>query len=192
MSGDFTLEQKRYLEGFASGLQVSRAGRAGVSPGAAPAANSSAAVVSGPDAAHLAAMARFEATGKKLSTRRNGSARSILSTPMRGSWTRLRATNIPSRRTISAGAIYGLFYVAPAQNIYMCRLRIPNGILTHWQFAGIADVAERYRRRLCPCHDARQPADPRDRGRRTRSTSSRPSRISASAPAAPAPTTSAT
>ena len=26
----------------------------------------------------------------------------------------------------------------------MCRLRIPNGILKHWQFAGMADVAERY------------------------------------------------
>ena len=26
----------------------------------------------------------------------------------------------------------------------MCRLRIPNGILKHWQFAGLADVAERY------------------------------------------------
>ena len=26
----------------------------------------------------------------------------------------------------------------------MCRLRIPNGILTHWQFAGLADLAERY------------------------------------------------
>jgi ferredoxin-nitrite reductase len=26
----------------------------------------------------------------------------------------------------------------------MCRLRIPNGILTHWQLAGVADLAERY------------------------------------------------
>ena len=26
----------------------------------------------------------------------------------------------------------------------MCRLRIPNGILTHWQFAGVGDLAERY------------------------------------------------
>jgi ferredoxin-nitrite reductase len=26
----------------------------------------------------------------------------------------------------------------------MCRLRIPNGILNHWQFAGLADLAERY------------------------------------------------
>src|SRR5690606_31846123 len=29
-------------------------------------------------------------------------------------------------------------------NSYMCRLRIPNGILKHWQFAGLADLAERY------------------------------------------------
>ena len=38
---------------------------------------------------------------------------------------------------------FGLFYVAPAQSSYMCRLRIPNGILKHWQFAGVADLAER-------------------------------------------------
>src|SRR6202008_2886848 len=38
---------------------------------------------------------------------------------------------------------YGLFYVAPAQDSYMCRLRIPNGILKHWQFAGVADLPER-------------------------------------------------
>ena len=39
---------------------------------------------------------------------------------------------------------HGLFYVAPAQASYMCRLRIPNGILKHWQFAGLADLAQRY------------------------------------------------
>jgi ferredoxin-nitrite reductase len=39
---------------------------------------------------------------------------------------------------------YGLFYVAPAQNSYMCRLRIPNGILSHWQFAGVAGLAEKF------------------------------------------------
>ena len=39
---------------------------------------------------------------------------------------------------------FGLFYCAPTQTAYMCRLRIPNGILTHWQFAGLADLAERY------------------------------------------------
>jgi ferredoxin-nitrite reductase len=39
---------------------------------------------------------------------------------------------------------FGLFYVAPNQKSYMCRLRIPNGILKAWQFAGVADLAERY------------------------------------------------
>src|SRR5262249_49597070 len=38
----------------------------------------------------------------------------------------------------------GLFYCAPNQAAYMCRLRMPNGILKHWQFAGVGDLAERY------------------------------------------------
>ena len=58
---------------------------------------------------------------------------------------------------------YGLFYVAPAQSSYMCRLRIPNGILKHWQFAGRRRPRGALRRALCACDDARQPADPRDR-----------------------------
>ena len=33
---------------------------------------------------------------------------------------------------------FGLFYVAPNQNSYMCRLRTPNGILKAAQFAGVA------------------------------------------------------
>jgi ferredoxin-nitrite reductase len=36
----------------------------------------------------------------------------------------------------------GLFYVAPAQNAYMCRLRIPGGILSAHQLAGLADLAD--------------------------------------------------
>src|SRR5262249_58564398 len=39
---------------------------------------------------------------------------------------------------------YGLFYVAPTQESYMCRLRLPNGILKAHQFAGVADLADRY------------------------------------------------
>ena len=45
----------------------------------------------------------------------------------------------------------------------MCRLRIPNGILKHWQFAGVADLAERCGGALRACDDARESADPRDR-----------------------------
>ncbi|MFK5108616.1 hypothetical protein ACI394_29195, partial [Klebsiella pneumoniae] len=39
---------------------------------------------------------------------------------------------------------HGLYYVAPAQNAFMCRMRIPNGILSHWQLRGIADAAQRW------------------------------------------------
>src|SRR6185312_10508491 len=39
---------------------------------------------------------------------------------------------------------FGLFYVAPAQKSYMCRLRMPNGILKASQFEGLASLAENY------------------------------------------------
>ena len=37
---------------------------------------------------------------------------------------------------------HGLFYVAPNQQSFMCRLRMPNGILNHWQLAGLALLAQ--------------------------------------------------
>ncbi len=39
---------------------------------------------------------------------------------------------------------FGLFYVAPTQNAFMCRLRIPNGIMRAPQLAGLADIADAY------------------------------------------------
>ena len=44
----------------------------------------------------------------------------------------------------------------------MCRLRIPNGIMKHWQFAGMADLAERSVRTVLPRHHPRQPAGARN------------------------------
>ena len=46
------------------------------------------------------------------------------------------------RQIISAGAISACSMSHPRRNSYMCRLRMPNGILKHWQFAGLADLAE--------------------------------------------------
>jgi ferredoxin-nitrite reductase len=56
---DFTDEQKRYLEGFTTGLQISRVGR-GLGGGNASKAN---AKPSGPEAAHIRAD-KFTALGK--------------------------------------------------------------------------------------------------------------------------------
>lgn len=38
----------------------------------------------------------------------------------------------------------GLFYVAPAQDSFMLRLRVPGGIVRSWQMRGLAQLAEDY------------------------------------------------
>src|SRR3954471_11374887 len=61
LSIDFSDEQKRYLEGFASGLQISRVGR-----GLQGTSTNASAEPAGPDAAHSQAQDRVVAGGKKL------------------------------------------------------------------------------------------------------------------------------
>jgi ferredoxin-nitrite reductase len=142
MSGDFTPDQKRYLEGFVSGLQAARAVRGLAPVGGAP--SGSGRQHGGPDAAHLAAQDRQVAAGGKLAEQEKFKREEH---PF-DAYGRLKdqaAANAPPKPADNfRWRYYGLFYVAPAQNSYMCRLRIANGILTHRQFAGIADVAERY------------------------------------------------
>src|SRR4051812_1435132 len=142
MESDFSGEQKRWLEGFASGSAAVRALAGAARTGAAqPAAL---AEPSGPDAAHLKAQDRTVAVGGKLADQEK--------------WKRAEnPLDAYARLTGQAGAgaypkpednfrwrFHGLFYVAPNQNSFMCRLRLPNGILNHWQFAGIADLADAY------------------------------------------------
>jgi ferredoxin-nitrite reductase len=138
MSGDFSPEQKRYLEGFVAGLQIAKAARA-QGGGSAPAAEPS-----GPDAAHLRAQDRVLKAGGKLSEQEKFKRELH---PFDG-YQRLKAqaanNEYPKPPDNFRWRFFGLFYVAPNQNSYMCRLRMPNGILAHWQFAGVADLAERY------------------------------------------------
>src|SRR5712672_1707329 len=143
---DFTDEQKRYLEGFATGLQISKAGH-GLGGAGAGKANTE---PTGPDAAHLKAQDKVIASGKKLADQEKFKREEH---PF-DAYPRLKqqalANAPPSTADNFRWRYYGLFYVAPAQDSYMCRLRIPNGIMKHWQFAGMADLAER----LCGpfCH----------------------------------------
>ena len=144
MSGDFTSDQKRYLEGFLSGLQIARAAPKAAAPPGVPDAVSVAAEPIGPDAPHLRAQDRVLASGKKLSDPEK-LKRELH--PFDG-YEKLKSqagkNEFPKPPDNFRWRYFGLFYVAPNQNSYMCRLRIPNGILNHWQFAGIADLAERY------------------------------------------------
>jgi ferredoxin-nitrite reductase len=142
MSGDFTPEQKRYLEGFTSGLQAGRAARA-LTPGATGGAPPASEPV-GPDAAAIKAQDRVIAEGKKLSDQEKFKRELH---PFDG-YEKLKAQVIaneaPKPDDNFRWRFFGLFYCAPTQKTYMCRLRIPNGVLKHWQFAGIGDLAESY------------------------------------------------
>jgi ferredoxin-nitrite reductase len=146
LSIDFSDEQKRYLEGFASGLQIGRVGRG---LGGSTTANVNA-EPTGPDAAHIRAQDRVIAGGKKLADQEKFKREEH---PF-DAYPRLKQQAVDNARPSPADNFrwryYGLFYVAPAQDSYMCRLRIPNGIIKHWQLAGMAELAGR----LCGpyCH----------------------------------------
>jgi len=136
---DFSDEQKRYLEGFVSGVQASRAAT-GLKPLGAGGTSESI----GPDAAHLKAMARFEAQGKALSAEETAKRDEH---PL-DAYARLKsetsAGRFPKGLDNFRWRFHGLFYLAPTQNAFMCRVRVANGILAHWQLRGVADIAARW------------------------------------------------
>ncbi|HEY6022753.1 MAG TPA: NirA family protein [Pseudolabrys sp.] len=145
--GDFEPEQKRYLEGFVAGLQIAKAARSVAAPGAGTPAGAAPPVVQdpiGPDAAALKAQNRILATGGKLSDPEKFKREEH---PF-DSYERLKAHaakgEFPKAPDNFRWRFFGLFYVAPNQNAYMCRLRLPNGILKAAQFAGVAELAERF------------------------------------------------
>jgi ferredoxin-nitrite reductase len=138
MSNDFTPDQKRYLEGFASGLNAARTAR-GQTPGggAAPAPE-------GADAVHIEAQNRVLASGGKLADQEKFKRELHPFDAYRRLKEQARENQPPKPADNFRWRFYGLFYVAPAQNSYMCRLRIPNGILKHWQLNGLAELSDKY------------------------------------------------
>ncbi|MFK4507515.1 NirA family protein [Bradyrhizobium daqingense] len=135
---DFTDEQKRYLEGFTTGLQISRVGR-GLGGGGTGKASTE---PTGPDAVHIKAQDKVIAAGKKLADQEKFKRDEH---PF-DAYPRLRQQALdnapPSPADNFRWRYYGIFYVAPTQDSYMSRLRIPNGIMKHWQLSGLADLAD--------------------------------------------------
>jgi ferredoxin-nitrite reductase len=138
MSSDFTPDQKRYLEGFASGLTAARAARGQLPAGAASSDPA------GPDAIHIKAQDRTIAAGGTLSEQEKIKREQHPFDAYDRLKQQVRDNVAPKPADNFRWRYYGLFYVAPAQTSYMCRLRIPNGIVTHWQMAGLADLADQY------------------------------------------------
>ncbi|MBI1201839.1 MAG: NirA family protein [Rhodopseudomonas sp.] len=136
MSSDFSPDQKRYLEGFASGLTAARAARGQMPAGLVG-------EPTGPDAVHIKAQDRTVAGGGKLSDPEKFKREEHPFDAYERLKAQARANEAPKPADNFRWRYYGLFYVAPAQSSYMCRLRIPNGILNHWQMAGLADLTDR-------------------------------------------------
>jgi len=138
MSNDFTPDQKRYLEGFASGLNAARTARGRAS------GSDTAQMPNGPDAIHIEAQNRALASGGKLADQEKFKRELHPFDAYERLKEQARDNQAPKPADNFRWRFYGLFYVAPAQNSYMCRLRIPNGILKHWQLIGLAELSDKY------------------------------------------------
>jgi ferredoxin-nitrite reductase len=133
MSGDFTPEQKRYLEGFAAGMSATALAR--------PA---TAGTPTGPDAIHFLAQDAAVAKGGKLVDQEKWKREQHPFDAYDRLKAQAAADEAPKPPDNFRWRYYGIFYVAPTQTSYMCRLRIPNGILKHWQFSELARIAESF------------------------------------------------
>jgi hypothetical protein len=159
-SGDFSSEQKRYLEGFVAGVQIAKAAK---SVAGVPASTGSAAPApepTGPDAAAFKAQNRVLAAGKKLSDQEKFKREEH---PF-DSYERLKElgarNEYPKPPDNFRWRFFGLFYVA--QFVY-----VPLAYPERHPQSGAVRRRRRSRRalwrRLRPCHHAGQSADPRDR-----------------------------
>jgi ferredoxin-nitrite reductase len=156
MIEDFTEEQKRYLEGFAAGSMLIGTG-AGVPtfasalglktadlPGGAKLQARGDSVPAGPEAIHFQAQDRILAAGGKLCPE-EVAKRKRFPLDVWDDIARHAKENLPPKGTdVLAFKYHGLFWVAPAQDAFMSRLRFAGGIITSYQMRGVADLAEQF------------------------------------------------
>ncbi|WP_428484088.1 NirA family protein [Rhodopila sp.] len=134
----FSVEQQEYLKGFLHGVETRRAalglplgaGSAGQKPSADPS-----------DLQRAVQDAAIAAGGKLVPEEAAKRTKHPLDRFDEIS-TLAMANRFPKGTDVFLGKFFGLFYVAPAQNAFMCRLRIPGGILRSEQLRSIAAIAD--------------------------------------------------
>ncbi len=126
----FTPEQQEYLKGFMAGVEARRGTLLPAGEGGAP-----------PDALRAAQDATIARGGKLVPQEEAKRERHPLDR-----WdeltARAEAGKFPKPIDDFLGRYHGLFFVGPAQDAFMCRLRLPGGILSAHQMDGIAAIAE--------------------------------------------------
>src|SRR5580704_358803 len=134
----FTEDQKQYLEAFIAGI----ANKRGISSlSGAPA---SGLPTGDPMAIHYEAQDRAVAAGGKLVPEEIAKREKHPFDMWDEMAANAAAGRFPKGLDIFRHKFHGLFYVAPSQDAFMLRLRLPGGILPSHQAKGLADVAERY------------------------------------------------
>ncbi|MDP2373661.1 NirA family protein [Reyranella sp.] len=141
---DFDDQQKQWLQGFVSGIEARKAadklaGRTAGAPAAAQLNQGG-----GPDTLQQAAQDRAIAAGGKLVVEEKAKRERHPLDRWDEVVGRAETGQFPKGVDVLLTKYHGLFYVAPAQNSYMCRLRIPSGILNAWQMRGLADAADSF------------------------------------------------
>jgi ferredoxin-nitrite reductase len=154
---EFKEEQKLYLEGFLSGSDLARgiqgqptfAATLGLSAMPANGATQGAPApatptYTGPDAIHLLAQDRTIADSKKLTPQEEAKRRRHPLDMWDDVVQHSQEGRFPKGNDVLSFKYHGLFYVAPVQDAYMCRLRMPGGVLSAHQFRGIAQIADQW------------------------------------------------
>jgi ferredoxin-nitrite reductase len=149
----FTEEQKQYLHGFVAGSGLAQlpaavptfAGTLGIGPGR-PGGNlpGGETVPTGPEAVHYRAQDRQAAAGGKLTPEEQAKRNRFPLDQWDDLCRHAAEDRFPKGTDVLAFKYQGLFYTAPAQDAYMCRLRFPGGIVPTFQARVVADVADVY------------------------------------------------
>ena len=153
----FTDAQKQFLSGFTMGSDVARAvkglpvlsGSAGgpagttVAVGGGPATVDGKVIPPGPERIAYEAQADTKAAGKKLCKEEQAKQEKNPLDMWGEIAGRAHAGEFPKGTDVFLTKWHGLFYVAPAQDSYMMRLRIPGGVIRSWQLTGLADLSGR-------------------------------------------------
>ncbi len=141
----FSAEQKEYLSGFASGAGAFTSMRSTFA-GTLVANGQSleAPVMIGPDALQLQAQADQEKAGKKLVPEEKAKREKH---PL-DRWDQMVEASdkgvFPKGVDVLMWKYHGLFYVAPAQDSFMCRLRFYGGLMDSNQMRSLAKIADRF------------------------------------------------
>ena len=146
----FTEEQKQYLEGFVTAIAKKRGlgmpiASAAIAGSAQIAANSlGEEQKSDPTHIHIEAQDRATRAGGRLVPEELAKREKHPFDMWDEMLANAAAGRFPKALDVFRYKFHGLFYVAPNQDAFMLRLRIPGGILSAYHARGLCTVAERF------------------------------------------------